>query len=203
MKIFVFDTETTWFIDKKESNLDKQPHVIQFSWILWNLENGKFSEEKRIDIYINPGISIPYASSLVHHIYDIDVQGKSLIDTNIDEILHYINTPDIIVWHNVEFDEEMLKLELKRLWREYDYRPKQVVCTMKTTVDFCALKGTSETRFKYPKLSELYKTLFWEYFTWAHNAIVDVENTLKCFLELVKKDVIKVEERKDVVMSLF
>jgi len=203
LKIFVFDTETTWFIDKKESDLDKQPHIIQFAGILGNLEDWKFIEEKRVDIYINPWISIPYWASLVHHIYDIDVQWKPLIENSIEEILHYINTPDVIIWHNVEFDEEMLKLELKRLWREYDYRPRQVVCTMKTTVDFCALKWTSETRFKYPKLSELYKTLFWEYFTWAHNAIVDVENTLKCFVELVKKDVIKVEEKKEVVMSLF
>jgi hypothetical protein len=96
----------------------------------------------------------------------------------------------------------MVKIELKRLWREYDYRPKQIICTMKNSVDFCSIKGNWE-RFKYPKLGELYKTLFWEYFVWAHNAIVDVENTLKCFLELVKKDVIKVEEKKETVMSLF
>jgi DNA polymerase III epsilon subunit-like protein len=34
MKIFVFDTETTGFIDKKESDLKKQPHIIQFAGIL-------------------------------------------------------------------------------------------------------------------------------------------------------------------------
>nr|MDD3719716.1 3'-5' exonuclease [Candidatus Gracilibacteria bacterium] len=202
MKIFVFDTETTGFIDKKESDLDKQPHIIQFAGILGTLENGKFKEEKRVDIYINPGISIPYGSSLVHHIYDIDVQGKPLISDSIEEILYYINTPDIIVGHNIEFDEDMVKLELKRLGREYDYRPKQVLCTMKNTVDFCSIKGNGE-RFKYPKLGELHKTIFGEYFSGAHNALVDVENTLKCFLELVKKEVIKVEERKEIVMSLF
>jgi hypothetical protein len=31
MKIFVFDTETTGFINKKEFNLNKQPHIIQFA----------------------------------------------------------------------------------------------------------------------------------------------------------------------------
>lgn len=46
MKIFVFDTETTWFIDKKESDLDKQPNIIQFAWIMWELENWEFREEK-------------------------------------------------------------------------------------------------------------------------------------------------------------
>lgn len=202
MKVFVFDTETTWFINKKESSLIKQPHIIQFAWILWDFTNGEFKEEKRIDIYINPWIPIPYSSSLVHNIYNIDIQDKKNIEYHIEDILYHINIPDIIIWHNVEYDEEMVKLELKRLWREYDYRPKQVMCTMKTTVDFCAIKWNWE-RYKYPKLGELYKTLFWEYFVWAHNAIIDVENTLKCFIELVNRGVLKVEEKKETVMSLF
>lgn len=202
MKIFVFDTETTWFIDKKDSSLKKQPHIVQFSWILWEYENWIFTEEARIDEYINPWVPIPYASSQVNNIYNIDVQDKKSIEYHIDDMLYYINTADVIVWHNIEYDEDMVKIELKRLEREYDYKPNQIVCTMKTTVDFCAIRWNWE-RFKYPKLGELYKTLFWEYFVWAHNAIVDVENTLKCFLELVKKDVIKLEQNKATVMSLF
>ncbi len=202
VKIFVFDTETTGFINKKDTNLKKQPYIVQFAWILWDLNNWEFIEESRIDIYINPWIAIPYAASLVNNIYNIDIQNKSPIDHHIEDILYYINTSDVIIWHNIEYDESMVKIELKRLWREYDYRPKQIVCTMKNSVDFCSIKGNWE-RFKYPKLWELYKTIFWEYFVWAHNAIIDVENTLKCFLELVKKDVIKIEEKKETVMSLF
>lgn len=202
MKVFVFDTETTWFIDKKDKSLKKQPHIIQFSWIYWELKKWKFNEEKRIDIYINPWIPIPYASSLVNNIYNIDVQNKKSIQYHIDDMLYYLNNADVIVWHNIEYDEDMVKIELKRLQREYEYMPKQVVCTMKTSVDFCAIKWNWE-RFKYPKLSELYKTLFWEYFVWAHNSMVDVENTLKCFLELVNQGVIKLEEKKETVMSLF
>jgi len=34
MKILVFDTETTGFIDKKNPNLDGQPYIIQFAGIL-------------------------------------------------------------------------------------------------------------------------------------------------------------------------
>ncbi|MFA5917305.1 MAG: 3'-5' exonuclease [Candidatus Gracilibacteria bacterium] len=202
VKIFVFDTETTGFINKKDTNLKKQPHIVQFAGILGDLKDGNFTEESRIDIYINPGIAIPYAASLVNNIYNIDIQNKSPIDHHIEDILYYINTSDIIVGHNIEYDEGMVKIELKRLGREYDYRPKQIVCTMKNSVDFCSIKGNGE-RFKYPKLGELYKTIFGEYFVGAHNAIIDVENTLKCFLELVKKDVIKVEEKKETIMSLF
>lgn len=202
MKIFVFDTETTWFIDKKNPNLDAQPYIIQFAGIFGELERGKFTEIKRLNQFIKPKISIPYAASQVHHIYDIDVKNAPPIEAYIDEFLKVINESDVIIGHNIEYDEEMIKLELKRLHREHDYRPNQVLCTMKRTVDFCALPGNGE-RFKYPKLWELYKKLFGEYFIGAHDAIVDVEATLKAFLELNQKGVITLNEKKHQVLSLF
>ena len=202
MKIFVYDTETTWFINKKETNLDLQPKIVQFAWILWELKEGIFTEEKRINILINPKIPIPFWSSQVHHIYDIDIKDSPFIESVIDEILSYINEPDITIWHNIEYDEDMIKLELKRLKQEYKYKPKQTVCTMKNSVNFCAIQW-NWARFKYPKLWELHKKLFWEYFIWAHDAMTDVEATLRCFIELVKQNVITVEKKKDELMSLF
>lgn len=202
MKIFVFDTETTWFINKKELDLEKQPKIIQFAWILWEMKSWEFKEEKRIDILINPGMPIPYWSSQVHHIYDIDVKESPKIEEVIDEIIRYLNLPDIIIWHNIEFDENMIKLELKRLKKDFEYKPKQIMCTMKTTVDFCSIRWNWE-RFKYPKLWELHKKLFWEYFIWAHDALTDVEATLRCFIELVKIWEIKIEDKKEEIMSLF
>lgn len=201
MKIFVFDTETTWFINKKDPSLEVQPKIIQFAWILWNLENWKWTEEKRVNILINPKSPIPFDSSNVHHIYDVDVKDAPFIEDKIEEFLTYINDSDAIVWHNIEYDEEMMKIELKRLNLDYKYRPKQVICTMKTTVDFCAIKWNWE-RFKYPKLWELHKKLFEEYFVWAHDAIVDVEATVKCFVELVNLWVLKLEKKEE-IMTLF
>ena len=205
MKIFVYDTETTWFINKKETNLDLQPNIIQFAWILWELKNWEFKEEKRINILINPKKPIPFGSSQVHHLYDIDVKNAPYIEDVIDEILWYINEPDITIWHNIEYDEDMLKLELKRLEKEYKYQPKQVVCTMNESTNFCKLakKMLSSPWYKRPKLWELHKKLFWEYFIWAHDAMTDVEATLRCFIELVKQDVIKLKESKEEIMSLF
>lgn len=202
MNILIFDTETTWFIDKKNPDLNAQPYIIQFAWIYWKLENGEFSEIKRINQFIKPKISIPYAASQVHHIYDIDVKNAPSIEEYIDEFIKIINESDVIIWHNIEYDEEMIKLELKRLGREYEYNPKQILCTMKNTVEYCKLPWSWE-RFKYPKLWELYKKLFWEYFIGAHDAIVDVEATLKSFLELHKIWVVKLEQKKEQILSLF
>ena len=203
MKIFVFDTETTWFINKKEQNLDLQPKIIQFAGILGELKDWIFTEEKQVDILINPGIPIPYGSSQVHHIYDIDIKNAPSTDEVIDEIIWYINNPDIIIGHNIEYDEDMIKLELKRLQRSYEYKPKKVSCTMKESVDFCKMQGKWD-RFKYPKLWELHKKLFWEYFLGAHDALTDVKATLRCYLELVNKGVIIAEVNKeDNKISLF
>ncbi len=60
MKIFVYDTETTWFINKKETDLKLQPQIVQFAWILWELNAWVFTEEKRINILINPEKPIPF-----------------------------------------------------------------------------------------------------------------------------------------------
>lgn len=201
MKIFVFDTETTWFINKKDPSLEVQPKIIQFAWILGNLEDWEWKEIERINILVNPKMSIPFDSSKVHHIYDVDVKNAPFIEEKIDEFLKYINESDVIVWHNIEYDEDMIKIELKRLEKEYLYQPKQVICTMKTTVDFVAVKWNWE-RFKYPKLWELHKKLFEEYFIWAHDAMVDVEATARCFVELVNKWVLKLEKKEE-ALTLF
>lgn len=202
MKIFVFDTETTGFINKKETDLDKQPKIVQFAWILWTLKDGSFIEEKRVNILINPGIPIPFWASQVHHIYDIDIKDAPDINQVMDEILEYINSPDIIIWHNIEYDEWMVRLELQRMKKEYAYKPKQSICTMKTTVDFCAIQWNG-ARFKYPKLWELHKKLFDQYFSWAHDAMIDVEATLRSFVKLVDLWVITAKENNDSIQSLF
>ena len=202
MKILVFDTETTGFINKKEIDLEKQPYLIQFAGILGEIQDGKYNEITRKNFFINPGVSIPYWASQVHHIYDIDVKDAPKMNEQIDEIMDFLNLADTIIGHNIEYDEDMIKLELKRHDKSYLYNPDQILCTMKTTVDFCALQGKWE-RYKYPKLWELYKKLFWEYFIGAHDAMTDVEATLRCFLALEKQWVINLQEKKQEIMSLF
>jgi len=141
MKILVFDTETTGFINKKEFDLEKQPRIVQFAGIIGNIDaSGKYTEEKRINVLVNPGIPIPYGASQVHSIYDVDVKDAPTISSEIDTFVKAINDVDAIIGHNIEYDEDMMKLELKRLQKLHEYQPKQVICTMKSTIDFCKLE---------------------------------------------------------------
>ena len=90
--------------NKKQAGTESNP--INFSNIVNGLEgislagyikDGKFVEEKKVNILINPKSPIPYAASQVHHIYDIDVKNAPFIENLIEEIISYINDPDIII----------------------------------------------------------------------------------------------------------
>lgn len=71
---------------------------------------------------------------------------------------------------------------------------------MRSSTDYCKLQGRGFS-FKPPKLSELHRFLFDEWFDGAHNAIVDVEATMRCLVELIKRGVIVPETSN--VMRLF
>ena len=148
MEVFIFDTETTWLFNKKEKDLNKQPYIIQFSWILVDMNNDwTFKEISRIDELIKPPISIPYYTSKIHWIYEIDIKEKKNFEYFAETIMKYINDSDIIVWHNISFDENLLKTEIARLklkWKLIDYCPKRVICTMNESIEFLSLIHISE-----------------------------------------------------------
>lgn len=200
MRICVWDTETTWF-STKWWDIDQQPYIIQFAAIIGELtDSGEYSELSRHDILIKPPIAIPFGASQVNGIYDADVADKSAFSEHATEILRVLNSADIVSGHNISYDEEILWYELERIGRTGEYAPMSTVCTMKSSTDHCKLQGRGFS-FKPPKLAELHRFLFDEYFEWAHDAMIDVEATMRCFLELVKRDVIEIETSN--VMRLF
>ncbi|MBC7503914.1 3'-5' exonuclease [Candidatus Gracilibacteria bacterium] len=200
MIICVWDTETTGF-PVKDGKLEQQPYIIQFAAIVSELgADGTVREIERHDILIKPRVSIPFGASQVNGIYDRDVVDVPYIENSIDTIMKVLNSADIVVGHNVSFDEQILSYELDRLGRSGDYTPIQSICTMRTSTDYCKLPGRGFA-WKSPKLSELHRFLFDEYFDGAHNALIDVEATGRSFFELVKRGVIRLEEKS--VMRLF
>jgi DNA polymerase III epsilon subunit-like protein len=200
MKLFVFDTETTGFVER-DSPLEFQPYIVQFAWILLEIQSDNTLREiDRIDTLIKPPISIPFNVSQVHGIYDKDVSDKKTFPELAHTFLTFLNGADIVVGHNIEFDEAVLHYELERIGRKGDYHPQKTLCTMKSTVDFCAIPGRG-VGFKFPKLNELYKKLFWEFFEGAHSAIYDVEATVRTLEKLLQLQVITIEENS--VMRLF
>ncbi len=199
MKITVWDTETTGF-STKWGDLAQQPYIIQFAAIEWEYENGEYKELARHDVLIKPPISIPFGASQVNGIYDKDVAEKLPMREHIEHIIQVLNRADVVSGHNIEYDEEILSYELERLGRKGDYSPRTTICTMRGSTDYCKLQGRGFA-YKPPKLSELHRHLFGEFFEGAHDAMVDVEATMRCLIELMKRNVITPEESS--LMRLF
>ncbi len=199
MKITVWDTETTG-LATKWGDLVRQPHIIQFAAIEGEYEDGVYREIARHNILIKPPISIPFGASQVNGIYDKDVALCLSMANYIGDIIQVLNRADILSGHNIEYDAEILSYELDRLGRKWDYAPSKIVCTMRSSTDYCKLQGRGFS-YKPPKLSELHHHLFGEFFDWAHDAIVDVEATMRCLVELIDRKVVVPETSN--LMRLF
>lgn len=181
MKLFFFDTETTW--------LNSNDQVLQFWGIFWTFDWENFHEERRISQFINVTKEISPDAERVHGISKDKVKNFWYIEDYIDEILLYIKKADYIIWHNLDFDIKMLKQECNRIWQDFARDNIKSFCTMKETIDILNLPGK-----KRPKLSELYYYLFNKCFNNAHDAMADIEATKDCFIELVKRNRISIWE---------
>ena len=106
----------------------------------------------------------------------------------IKDIANDVKKADLIVAHNLDFDKNVISAEFHRGGYGDIIDNIHGVCTMKESTKFCALPGN-----KWPKLEELYLKLFREAFNGAHDALLDIRATSKCFWELNKLDIIKIK----------
>lgn len=181
MKLFFFDTETTW--------LNSDDQILQFWGIFWTFDWVKFHEERRINQLINVSKEISPDAERIHGIDKNKVKNLWYIEDYIDEILLYIKKADYIIWHNLDFDIKMLKQECNRIWQDFSRDNIKSFCTMKETIDILNLPGK-----KRPKLSELYYYLFNKHFNNAHDAMADIEATKDCFIELTRLELINFDK---------
>lgn len=178
MKLFFFDTETTWV----------NPHtdrIIQFWWIFWEYdqETKAFTELRRINQYINVNEKISPQASAIHWICNEDLKEFWFIEDYIFEFLYYIEHADYIIWHNVDFDKNMILSEIRRC--KIPFFDEDIISridTMKPTTELVNWKW-----WKRPKLKDLHKFLFGEEFENAHDAMADIEATMNCFLKLYEE----------------
>ena len=185
-----FDTETTglptdW--NAPVSDLENWPRLVQLAYILQDERGQLISQKNKI---IKPsGFTIPSEASDIHGISQIiaEINGEDLSDV-INEFDDYVKKSSLIIGHNIEFDAKIIGAEFLRLGKKDTLETKKQICTMKNSTDFCKIEGYYG--YKWPKLGELHYKLFGNQFYGAHNAMVDVEITAKCFWKLKKLNII-------------
>ena len=178
MFILVFDTETTGLPKKWNGPLSDFPYIIQISWILYDTDLNCIIEEYDQYIKLN-NFSIPAETTAINGITDdiIQTKGINIKDVLID-FMAALDNASLIIGHNVSFDKKMIEAEFERndIGRKLD--DKNFYCTM---------RKAGKINGKIPKLGELHEKLFGFVPDNLHNSKKDVEITLKCYLEQVKK----------------
>ena len=161
--------------------------MVQLSWIVTDASGKELSVK---DFIIKPdGFTIPEDSSKVHGIAtEIAIRDGNPLQDVLAEFVSDLETADMIVGHNVEFDKKIVGAEFLRCNIQSIALDKRTVCTMKSSTDYCALPG--KYGYKWPTLQELYNKLFGKSFEDAHNSLNDIKATKECYFELKKRDII-------------
>lgn len=206
MRILVFDTETTGLPKTKNINKDTVhlwPYIVQFSYIIFDTELNTLITMKDYIIRIPDFITISEEVSKIHGITNNISSSKGI---NINDVLNNFfmdfSSVDYIVGHNISFDLNMIAAELNRIIINSNNEEEILVfqrylitintstniyCTMKESIDLCAIKTKDKfgvTYNKFPKLIELYQKLFNLTPNNLHNSLNDVIVCLRCFIKL-------------------
>ena len=187
----IFDTETTGLPQNWKAPLtdfNNWPRCVQLAWQVHDVE-GKLVEVK--NYIIKPeGYDIPFNAEKIHGI-STDRANKQGISLNVvlSEFVKDVQKCEFVIGHNVSFDNSIVGCELLRKDMPNLLADFPAIDTKDDSTNFCAIPGRGG-RFKWPKLTELHVKLFGEAFAEAHNASADVEATARCFLELIRLEVI-------------
>lgn len=207
MRYLIFDTETTGLPKTKfisPSTLHQWPHIVQFSYVIYDESLNKIVQSKDYIIKLPENISISEESTKVHGITnEISINKGVPLNIVLSEFLYYLKEVDKLIGHNIEFDINMIKVSLLRLINDisitneqlklykcdfhYITNYKHTSCTLKDSIQLCniqAIDKKGKPYLKYPKLIELYEKLFDSQPTNLHNSFNDVLVTLRCYMKL-------------------
>ena len=218
MRTLVFDTETTGLSKTQiisPSTIHLWPHVVQFSYIVFDTESNEIVKIKDSIIKVPDGFTITEENAKIHGITtEISLaKGVDLLPV-LEEFFADFDTSDHIVGHNVSFDINMIKAELQRLIMNSSDKKLQeylttintstkFYCTMQETIELCAIEMKDKygrPYKKFPKLVELYQKMFGVTPKNLHNSLNDVIVCLRCFIKL--KYEIDIVERSEEVKQM-
>jgi DNA polymerase III epsilon subunit-like protein len=191
------------------------PHVVQFSYIVFDTESNEIVKIKDSIIKVPDGFTITEENAKIHGITtEISLaKGVDLLPV-LEEFFADFDSSDHIVGHNVSFDINMIKAELQRLIMNssdkklQEYLTKintstKFYCTMQETIELCAIELKDKygrPYKKFPKLVELYQKMFGVTPKNLHNSLNDVIVCLRCFIKL--KYEIDIVERSEQVKQM-
>jgi DNA polymerase III epsilon subunit-like protein len=186
----IFDCETTGLPRNWRApiaDLDNWPRVIQLAWSLFDKEERNV--ESAIHIVRPDGFEIPADVQRIHGISTERAlaEGK-MLSTVLQEFSAAVEKSEVLIAHNVKFDESIVSAEYLRLKIKPPFAGRKRFCTMERTAGLCRIQGPYG--YKWPTLSQLHLELFKSGYEDAHDAGADVAACARCFFELKRRQLI-------------
>lgn len=183
---FVFDVETTglpeWGRGFRDLDAFEGARLLSISWILLHNE---VPIEQSYYLVSPDDFEISPESTRIHGITKkLAIEIGLPIKKVLTMAWEAMSKCRALVAHNIHFDRSIMLSEFHRAGMQDAVEcvmQKSHVCTMRKGKDVMALK-------KFPKLGELYKFLYDEEITNAHDAQYDTLYCYKCFLKMFPKD---------------
>jgi DNA polymerase III epsilon subunit-like protein len=162
--------------------------MVQLAWILAD-DSGNILEAQDRIIFPD-GYKIPEEVSRLHGITTEIAREKGVgLDLTLVDFSISIGKCELIIAHNVSFDRAIIEAESFRVGNTKPILRKPTFCTKEKSTNICKIPG-SRGGYKWPKLQELHHFLFGHHFDNAHNALNDVNATVKCFFKLKEMGVV-------------
>ena len=118
MKFLVFDTETTGLPkDRNATPLQYwlYPYIVQFSWLVFDDKEMRITNINNHVVKLPDGVTIPEEASKIHGITnEIMMESGEDIRIVLDSFNEAVKNSQIIVAHNIKFDDKVVQAECIR-----------------------------------------------------------------------------------------
>lgn len=205
MKYLCFDVETNTFPRKDLSpSHPHQAQVIQLAAIQCD-ENFNEIHSLYSLLKMRGNRTMNEGAFKAHGISSTKCNEEGRVAEDVmGEFSAMIETSDIQIGHNIQFDRTMIDIEYGAINNGFVFQKEfEEYCTMELMTSICKLpftkKRTFGQKYKWPKLQEAYQHCFKESFEGAHDALADVRATIKIFRWLVENKYITISEPSNIV----
>lgn len=174
MNIILFDLETTGLLQPDLSALSNQPHIIEIAAYKFNsmtdINTDNYETFTRL---VKPPISVSDKITKLTGINDKMLEKELTFSQVLPDLSRFFLNTTLIIAHNLSFDIDVLKFELKRLDKQFLFPwPTDRFCTM----------NYFEGKFQKKSLAHIHEAVTNKKTTQTHRA----EDDLKQLLDVVR-----------------
>ena len=191
MNALIFDTETTGMVQwKQPPDHPGQPDLVQLAMLLVDRDDWSILCRVSLLVQLAEGVKIDPEAEATHGI-SAEMCGRFGVQpiVAVSLFIQLCMQADIIVAHNISFDESVMRTALHRLGNKPDrFEGRSLVCTKEATTDILKLPG--KYGYKWPTLAEAYRHYTGLEIENAHDALSDTLACLEVYRALVSEGVL-------------